>query len=440
MPLRKRRGKTLIIALTIISVTVLPYTQYRVYLNTVKVTRQQLHLNSLRSQVIYLDGALAIASGSFVLTKDSQWQKYYKALQENFNTCLSGINQLLPNGYEGKQELMNSHQFLMHMEEKAFLLVRSGQTNAAQKLLVGNDYLTEKGLFSAAMKKLIHRLDGENDNLFVFLRKEAIKNILVRGVIVLMLLLGWLWFSKLNKQWKRKLKELDQQRASEERAAAKKLEQVNGQLRELSIYLQDVREKERMSLAYEINEQLGQQIAAVKIRIAEIRRAQNASDEPGQVELEDIAFQLDRILNQIRNLATEVYPLILRDLGLPEALQWESERVASQSGAVVMFTSGVEDINLDHRTNTTLFRTYQYKLQNCLSQGATEIISNLHLGKDVLFLSIHDDGIMTSNDGTDVMEDMALRERLQSIKGHCQTNNTTNAGNRFTISIPYTMQ
>jgi signal transduction histidine kinase len=335
---------------------------------------------------------------------------------------------------------MDAHDLLMKMEKNAFLLVRSGQTEPAKKLLSGNDYLREKGLFSTAMKKLIHRLDLENDNLFGFLQREAIKNILVRGVIVLMLLLGWLWFSKLTTQWKRKLKELDQQRASEERAAAKKLEQVNCQLRELSIYLQDVREKERMSLANEINEQLGQQIAAMKIRIAEKRRVQIVSDKPWQIELEDIASQLGQILNQIRNLATEVYPLILRDLGLPEALQSESERVTSQSGAVVMFTSQVEDINLDHRTNTILFRTYQQKLQNCLSQGATEIISILHLEKDVLFLSILDDGIMTPDDGNDLMEDMALKERLQSIQGRCQTHNSTNEGNRFTISIPYTMQ
>lgn len=440
MPPPKRRGKTLIVAFTIILVIVLPYTQYRAYQNTVKVTRQQLRLNSLRSQIIYLNDAQATASRSFVLTNDLQWQQYHKSLQENFNTSLFRINQLLPNGYEGKQELMASHDRLRNREENAFLLVRSGQTEPAKKLLSDNDYLREQGLFSITMKKLIHRLDRENDNLFEFLQREAIKNIMVRGVIALMLLIGWFWFSNLNSRWKKKLNELSLQKACEEKAAAKKLEHVNGQLRELSIYLQDVREKERMSLAYEINEQLGQQIAAVKIKIAEVKRVQNISDKPWQMELEDSACQLDRILNQIRNLATEVYPLILKDLGLPEALQWESERVTSQSGAVVMFSTQVEDVNLDQRTNTTLFRTYQQKLQTSLSQGATEIIGSLHVEKDVLLLSILDDGAKTLNEESELMEDLALREWLQSIQGRCQTHNTTNKGNRFTITIPYTMQ
>jgi signal transduction histidine kinase len=437
---KKSTTKKIIITCTVIAVIVLPYTQYQSYLNTVKITHEQLNLNSLRSQLMYIDDATALASRSFILSGDEQWHTNYKSLQENFNNSLLSINSLFPEGYEGKGELMRSHAFLVNTEEKAFLLTESGQAEQAKKLLSGNDYVAEQIRFSSAKRKLINRLDTENGNLFQFLKAEAIKNIFIRAVIVLALLLGWLWFSKKNSRWKKKLNELEQQRLGEEREAAKKLEDINGQLRKLSTYLQDVREKERMSLASEINEELGQQIAAMKLRIAEVKTIHNASDEPWQMKLEDIAIQLDTILSQIRNLATEVYPLILRDLGLAEAIQWESERVTSQSGAVVNFTTRYDDINLDHRTTTTLFRTYQQKLQNCLRHGAKEITSSLHVGKDVIFLSISDDGAVISNDGIDLMEDMALRERLQSIKGHCETHNSKGNRNSFTVTIPYTMQ
>jgi signal transduction histidine kinase len=434
----KNLGKTLIITFTIIAVTVLPYTQYRVYLDTVKVTREQLNLYSLQSQVMYVDDALAVASRSFVLTGDPRWHAYYKSLQENFNTCISAINNLLPGGYDGKNDLLNSHSLLRNTEEKAFLLVNAGEVETAKKLVSGNDYLAEQIRFSAAKKKLVRRLDAENNKLFGFLKAEAIKNIIVRGLIVLVLLLGWLWFTKINSRWKKKLKALESLRVDEEREAAKKLENINSQLRELSTYLHDVREKERMFLASEINEQLGQQIAAIKLRIAEIRRVHNAAEEPWQ--LQDIASQLDKMLSQIRNLATEVYPLILRDLGLAEAIQWESERVTSQSGTVVKFTNRFEDINLDHRTTNTLFRTYQQKLQNCLRHGAKEITSSLDVGKDALFLSICDDGTIRSNDGNDLMEEIALRERLQSIKGRCETETSDGNRNSFTVIIPYIME
>jgi signal transduction histidine kinase len=439
MPSQNRREKIIIIVFSVALLTLLPYTQYHGYLNTVKVTRQQLRLNSLGSKIIYLDNAQAIASGSYLMSSDPQWEKYYKSLQEDFKVTLSAINNLLPGGFEGKQELLDSHVHLIRMEENAFMLVNSGKVEEAKKLLTGIDYLAERSRFSAAMKQLMPRLEKENDSLYRFLRWEAIKNILIRASIALLVFMGWIWFSKINSRWKRKLNDLNEQRAKEERAAAEKLEQVNGQLRELSIYLLDVREKERMALASEINEQLGQQIAAIKLRIAEVRSVQNGTDKSWQVELENIASQLDKILHQIRNLATEVYPLVLRDLGLAEALQWESERVSNQSGAVVMFTYHFDDINLDHRTTTTLFRTYQQKLQTCLSQGAKEITSSLHLGKDILQLNILDDGIVPPGEENNLMEDMALQERLQSIKGLCQSQFRTITGNHFTISIPYAM-
>jgi signal transduction histidine kinase len=440
MPLRKKRRKTLILVFTILVVLGLLYTQYRAYLNTVTVTHKQLQLNSQRSQILYLDEALAMTARSFYLTRDPQWQAYYAGLQEEFDRSFSEINHQLPENYEGKQELIDAHRALGDIEQTSFRSTQAGDTARARAVLESTGYRRQQYLFSAAIKKLAHRLDEASDNLFDLLRREAIKNILVRTVIGLLLLLGWLWFSRLTGRWQKKLNELNRQRIIEARAAAKELEQVNGQLRELSAYLQDVREKERLFLAEEINEQLGQQIAAMKIRFAEVDRKQTTFDKSGQMELEDIAIQLDRILNQIRSLATEVYPLILRDFGLVEALHWESERVTSHSRAVVMFTSEVEDVTLNHRTSTTLFRSYQQQLQNCVRKGATEISSSLHVENDVLLLRIRDDGRAIHDDEGDLMEDLAIQERLQSIQGQLKTQGTTKEGNLFTISIPYSLQ
>jgi signal transduction histidine kinase len=440
MPLRKKRRKTLILVFTIVVVLGLLYTQYRAYLKTVTVTHQQLQLNSQRSQILYLDEALAMTARSFYLTRDPQWQAYYAGLQKEFDRSFSEINHQLPENYEGKQELIDAHHALVDIEQTSFRLTQAGDTARAKAVLASTGYRQQQALFSAAIKKLAHRLDAASESLFDLLQWEAIKNILVRTVIGLLLLLGWLWFSRLTGQWQKKLNELNRQRINEARTAAKELEQVNGQLRELSAYLQDVREKERLFLAEEINEQLGQQIAAMKIRIAEVGRKQTTTDQSGQRELEDIAVQLDRILNQIRSLATEVYPLILRDFGLVEALHWESERVTSHSVAVVMFTSEIEDVTLNHRTSTTLFRSYQQQLQNCVRKGATEINSSLHVENDVLLLRIRDDGGAVKHDEGDLMEDLAIQERLQSIQGQLETQGTTKEGNLFTISIPYSLQ
>jgi signal transduction histidine kinase len=437
MPLQLKYGKRPIIALTIIAVIVLPYTQYRSYLDTAMVTRRQLELNSLRSKILFFDEALSLASRTYVLTGDVDLNNYYSALRDSFNTAILQIDKELPHGYDGKQELMKLHTGILNINDQAFSLLRSGNSEAARKLLESQSYALIQREFSTAKSKLITRLDEENEKLFAFLRAEAINNIILRAAIVLAVLVSWLWLAGKSRRLKNKLKKLEEQRSLEEREAAKKIENINTQLRQLSTYLQDVREKERLFLATEINEQLGQQIVAMKLKIAEVKRLHNQFEETWQKELEDIATQFDEILGQIRNLATEVYPLILRDLGLAEAIQWESERVTSQSGTKVNFTTHDEEVELDHRTTTTLFRTYQQKIQSCLKHGAKEINSTLHVGKDVVFLSISDDGKPVLADGNDIMEDIALRERLQSIKGHCETDHSTGSRNRFTVTVPH---
>jgi signal transduction histidine kinase len=253
---------------------------------------------------------------------------------------------------------------------------------------------------------------------------------------MLVLIGGWYWYIRSTKKWRKKINEVNQRRTEEAIAAAQQLKRANDQLHLLSAHLQEVRERERLGLANEINEELGQQIAALQIKIDAIQNNMLAVDKFQVSGLKEVSVQLGEALNSLRKLATDVYPLILRDLGLIEALKWESERMSNLI-VTVEFFSEIDDLEVDQRTATQIYRSYQEKLQSLIRVGATEIKSDLRLKNGLLLLTIRDNAELAFEIGNKSMEDMIITERLRPIQGRSEIISSPKGGNSFTISIPY---
>lgn len=144
---------------------------------------------------------------------------------------------------------------------------------------------------------------------------------------------------------------------------------------------------------------------------------------------------MNESLGYLQTLATEVYPLILKDLGLVEALDWESNKLSEKTGVHVLFTSEVEHLELDQRITNTLFRTYQEKIIKLSVTGAKEIVSTLSTDDNYIVLTIYVDAI--NDPYPKLIEDIAIEERLRSIKGEYKLSTSPEEGNKFTISVPY---
>jgi signal transduction histidine kinase len=324
----------------------------------------------------------------------------------------------------------------MDMEAQAFVLVHLNREAEAKSLLFGSEYREQKTLYAAGQIKLTSYLEAVADKLMSLHYKEAVRTSLVRVAIMLVLIGGWYWYIRSTKKWRKKINEVNQRRTEEAIAAAQQLKRANDQLHLLSAHLQEVRERERLGLANEINEELGQQIAALQIKIDAIQNNMLAVDKFQVSGLKEVSVQLGEALNSLRKLATDVYPLILRDLGLIEALKWESERMSNLI-VTVEFFSEIDDLEVDQRTATQIYRSYQEKLQSLIRVGATEIKSDLRLKNGLLLLTIRDNAELAFEIGNKSMEDMIITERLRPIQGRSEIISSPKGGNSFTISIPY---
>jgi signal transduction histidine kinase len=160
------------------------------------------------------------------------------------------------------------------------------------------------------------------------------------------------------------------------------------QLEMLSRRLLAAQEEERRRLAVELHDELGQILTAVKINL-ESKRPSAAI--PAYVK--DAIGSVDQAMDRVRDLALDLRPSVLDDLGLAAALRWYVDRFARK--AQVETHLSIDAVTkLDPVLEITCFRLAQEALTNVVRHAhAKHVWFHLHLLDDRLELNVRDDGI-----------------------------------------------
>lgn len=162
-------------------------------------------------------------------------------------------------------------------------------------------------------------------------------------------------------------------------------------LQQLSKQLLDVQEAERRSLALELHDQIGQMLTAVKINLLGVTRLK----EPNSLNkhIQQSVNSVDQILQDVRNMALNLRPSMLDDLGLDAALRWLVDRQTKCSGIHVDFKYDMSDKRPSEAIETACFRVAQEALTNVLRHSqATELKMSLSQDDDFLTIIIQDNG------------------------------------------------
>src|SRR5438270_4383232 len=119
-------------------------------------------------------------------------------------------------------------------------------------------------------------------------------------------------------------------------------------------------EHEARRIAQTLHDEAGQMLAAVHIRLDEL-----GQDLPNRYHpsLEEIKSMLNRVEDELRNLAHELRPSILDHLGLMPAIEFLADSVAKRTGLIVTL-EGSTGGRLPANVETTLYRVVQEALTN----------------------------------------------------------------------------
>jgi PAS domain S-box-containing protein len=163
------------------------------------------------------------------------------------------------------------------------------------------------------------------------------------------------------------------------------------QLKALSRRLLSAQEEERRRLAVELHDELGQVLTAVKINLASLQRQSAATLAPAH--LRDAIASVDRAMETVRDLALDLRPSVLDDLGLPAAVRWYADRFARTTHIDVHLSIDAVP-HLPSELETACFRVAQEALTNIARHAkARNVWVDLHLVAEALDLRVRDDGI-----------------------------------------------
>lgn len=181
---------------------------------------------------------------------------------------------------------------------------------------------------------------------------------------------------------------MTRRRQNEER-----LHQSHRQLRELSASLQSVREEERMRIARELHDELGQQLTGLKLDVSWLG-SRLKEDKTGLGDkIAAMKKTLDTTVAAVRRISSELRPLLLDDLGLIAAVEWLRDDFMRRTGIEVELAVDGGELNVDQQHATAVFRILQESLTNVARHAsATRVSVNLHGTAEKISLSIRDDG------------------------------------------------
>jgi two-component system, NarL family, sensor histidine kinase UhpB len=192
------------------------------------------------------------------------------------------------------------------------------------------------------------------------------------------------------------------------------------------------RESERLRVARELHDEVGQTLTAVALR-AERAAAQAGSE---RAALSEIAETVQYSLDDVHRIAHELRPEALDDLGLINALIALCSRVSRQSGRRVQRRLEGNLPKLTAEVELVIYRVAQEALTNALRHAdASEMILSLRHPPGCVVLAVEDDGrgLPAVPDGTGLV---GMRERAMLIGAELVIRSRPGQGVQVVLRVP----
>ncbi|OPY76838.1 MAG: Signal transduction histidine-protein kinase/phosphatase DegS [Syntrophorhabdus sp. PtaU1.Bin058] len=227
---------------------------------------------------------------------------------------------------------------------------------------------------------------------------------------------------------------------TEQRRAEEELTSSREQLRNLSAYLQSVREKESTRIAREIHDELGQSLSAIQMDLIWLETRLPAADASLAEKVQRMRRLVDTTVDSVHRISTELRPILLDDLGLTAAMEWQVQEFQVRTGVQCEANLNCNDNSIEKDLATTFFRIFQETLTNIARHAeATHVKVRLARKGDELCLDVSDNGKgITPKQVSDTKSFgiMGIRERVNLWGGSVNIIGKSKKGTMIKIRIP----
>jgi two-component system, NarL family, sensor histidine kinase UhpB len=194
-------------------------------------------------------------------------------------------------------------------------------------------------------------------------------------------------------------------------------------------------EAERLRVARELHDEIGQTLTAVTLQA---ERAAVADPQLAVQALRDVADGVRDSLDEVRRIARELRPEALDDLGLVNALIALSTRIGAQGGPRVVRELQTKLPPLSPDVELVIYRVAQESLTNALRHSSARSATvSLTADAEFVTLAVTDDGKgfpMPLPEGTAGLAGM--RERALLVGGMLSIASSPEEGTEVRLTIP----
>jgi PAS domain S-box-containing protein len=225
------------------------------------------------------------------------------------------------------------------------------------------------------------------------------------------------------------------------RQSAAALREHEARLSHLSAMLLQAQENERRRIARELHDDFTQRLAAVSMELgALVHRPPDAAGQRWK-HLASLQAEMERLTEDLQQLAHELHPSILEHVGLGAAIREHAEEFAVRTGLSVEVI--VEDVPKSFPVGhaTCLYRVLQESLQNIRKHAqATSVLVRLIRTGHGVGLCVHDDGRGFSpreaGEGMGGLGLTSMAERLGLVNGTFRLRTKPDGGTELHAWVP----
>ncbi|MCD4731913.1 MAG: PAS domain-containing protein [Bacteroidales bacterium] len=223
---------------------------------------------------------------------------------------------------------------------------------------------------------------------------------------------------------------------TEKKAYEEKLEQNR---KERLISINEAQEEERIRIAIDLHDGIGQMLTAISYSIQEL----NIPDKGDPSTVLKIQNQIDLTLQETKNLAHNLIPIVLKDFGLIAAIENLIMKANEMYDANFRFNHYDYKGRIDTKLEKALYRICQESLTNIVKHAkAKNADFQLFRSNNIIVLVIDDDGIgfdlksLESDTKKTSIGLISIRERVMSFDGAFTIDSQPGKGTELIIEIP----
>ena len=220
-------------------------------------------------------------------------------------------------------------------------------------------------------------------------------------------------------------------------------------LRKFASHLQNVREEEKVALAREIHDDLGQTLVALKIDMGLLKNKvikSNAIDTSKDMlsEFDDIANMIDRTIKTARRIMSGLRPELLEMNGFVSAATSYLREFEERYQIKCEFTPENSSIEMNSQQSLAFFRILQESLNNIAKHSKATLVKICFKSEsNKLILEIIDNGIgfdKNSSGRQDSYGMIGMKERVVLLNGELDITSEIGKGSCVRVEIPWSFE